>query len=128
MIITLLGLAFIIAAIIIFKVTEREIFDYIGAMCLFIGAATLVTCLILFLANHCLLDKDRELNNMEYENLTTQIEMAKSEYEDVSKLDVYSKVFEYNKKIYQYKFDAENPFTSWLFSKEFADELKYIEI
>ena len=68
-----------------------------------------------------------EENRIEYEALCERQEIVESEYEDVSKSDVIKDIAEWNKKVYSTKHWANNPWTSWFYSKRIADELEMIE-
>ena len=54
--------------------------------------------------------------------------IRKDEYEDVSKSDVIKDISEWNKKVYSCKHWANNPWTSWFYSKRVADSLEMIEM
>ena len=66
-------------------------------------------------------------NQIEYESLCERQELISSEYEDVSKSDVIKDIAEWNKEAYSYKHWANNPWTSWFYSKKIADNMKMIE-
>lgn len=68
-----------------------------------------------------------EENRIEYEALCERYEIVESEYEDVSKSDVIKDIAEWNKDVYSYKHWANNPWTSWFYSKRVADDMKMIE-
>ena len=76
---------------------------------------------------HVGVDAQIEENRIEYEALCERQEIVESEYEDVSKSDVIKDIAEWNKKVYSTKHWANNPWTSWFYSKRVADELKMIE-
>lgn len=69
-----------------------------------------------------------EENRIEYEALCERQETINSEYEDVSKSDVIKDIAEWNKDVYSYKHWANNPWTSWFYSKRVADSVEMIEI
>ena len=68
-----------------------------------------------------------EENRIEYEALCERQEIVESEYEDVSKSDVIKDIAEWNKKVYSEKHWANNPWTSWFYSKRVADSVEMIE-
>lgn len=76
---------------------------------------------------HVGVDATIEENRIEYESLCERQEIINSEYEDVSKSDVIKDIAEWNKKVYNQKHWANNPWTSWFYSKRVADDMKMIE-
>ena len=76
---------------------------------------------------HVGIDAQIEENRIEYEALCERQEIVESEYEDVSKSDVIKDIAEWNKDVYSYKHWANNPWTSWFYSKRVADDMKTIE-
>jgi len=77
---------------------------------------------------HVGVDAVIEENRIEYESLCQRYEIVTSEYEDVSKSDVIKDIAEWNKDVYSYKHWANNPWTSWFYSKRVADSVEMIEI
>lgn len=76
---------------------------------------------------HVGVDAVIEENRIEYESLCQRYEIVTSEYEDVSKSDVIKDIAEWNKNVYSEKHWANNPWTSWFYSKRVADDMKMIE-
>lgn len=77
---------------------------------------------------HVGVDAVIEENRIEYKSLCQRYEIVTSEYEDVSKSDVIKDIAEWNKDVYSYKHWANNPWTSWFYSKRVADSVEMIEI
>lgn len=77
---------------------------------------------------HVGVDATIEENRIEYEALCERQEIVESEYEDVSKSDVIKDIAEWNKDVYSYKHWANNPWTSWFYSKRVADSVEMIEM
>ena len=77
---------------------------------------------------HVGVDAQIEKNRIEYESLCKRYEIVTSEYEDVSKSDVIKDIAEWNKNVYIEKYWANNPWTSWFYSKRVADDMKMIEM
>ena len=100
----------------------------IGIINLFTGIGIALFISIMAIYNHTSLDKKLYENNLQYESILKQVEVVNSEYEDVSKTDVIQKVYEWNRDVYSYKHWSESPWTNWLYSKKYADSLKYIEM
>lgn len=82
---------------------------------------------ICIISAHVGVDAVIEENRIEYESLCQRYEIVTSEYEDVSKSDVIKDIAEWNKNVYSEKHWANNPWTSWFYSKRVADDLKMIE-
>ena len=77
---------------------------------------------------HVGIDATIERNRIKYESLCQRYEIVTSEYEDVSKSDVIKDIAEWNMYAYTYKHWANNPWTSWFYSKRVADDMKMIEM
>ena len=77
---------------------------------------------------HVGIDATIERNRIKYESLCQRYEIVTSEYEDVSKSDVIKDIAEWNMDVYGYKHWANNPWTSWFYSKRVADDMKMIEM
>ena len=83
---------------------------------------------ICIICAHVGVDAQIEKNRIEYEALRERQEIVESKYEDVSKSDVIKDIAEWNKKVYSCKHWANNPWTSWFYSKRVADDMKMIEM
>lgn len=82
---------------------------------------------ICIICAHVGVDATIEENRIEYEALCERQEIVESEYEDVSKSDVIKDIAEWNKYVYGYKHWANNPWTSWFYSKRVANSVEMIE-
>ena len=91
------------------------------------GGIVAFSMAIIILIEHVGVDARIEENRIEYESLCQRYEIVTSEYEDVSKSDVIKDIAEWNKDAYSYKHWANNPWTSWFYSKRVADDMKMIE-
>ena len=80
------------------------------------------------ISNHTAVDKSIYEAEMQYESLTKQLQTIDSEYEDVSKAKVIQKVYDWNTNVYKWKYWTDSPWTNWLYSKKYADSLRYIEL
>ena len=96
------------------------LFTVCGGLIAFIMAICIICA-------HVGVDATIEENRIEYESLCERYEIVTSEYEDVSKSDVIKDIAEWNKKVYNTKHWAYNPWTSWFYSKRVADDMKMIE-
>lgn len=85
------------------------------------------TMVIWIIGEHVGVNAKIEQNRIEYESLCERYEIVTSEYEDVSKSDVIKDIAEWNKKVYNYKYWAYNPWTNCFFSKKLADSMELIE-
>ena len=77
---------------------------------------------------HVGIDATIKRNMIEYESLCQRYEIVTSDYEDISKSDVINDIAEWNMNVYSYKHWANNPWTSWFYSKRVADDMKMIKI
>lgn len=92
------------------------------------GAVLAFSMAVCIIIAHVGVDAQIEKNRIEYESLCQRYEIVTSEYEDVSKSDVIKDIAEWNKGVYHYKHWANNPWTSWFYSKRVADDMKMIEM
>lgn len=113
--------------IVIFNKTRNRTVESIALASWLIGLIIAVTMALFILFAHCGVGTTIEQNRIEYESLCNRVEVISSDYEDVSKSEVIKDVAEWNKRVYSYKYWAYNPWTSWLYSRRIADELKPIE-
>ena len=80
------------------------------------------------ITNIMLDDKDIYEYSLKRESIVKQVECISSDYEDVSKATVIANVYDWNKEVYNAKYWASNPWTSWFWSQKFVDSLEYIEL
>ena len=130
MILTIITIIAIAVGLILLKRTEYEEGVLFGlGLFLTVGggiiAFILVLCIILA---HVGIDATIERNRIKYESLCHRYEIVTSEYEDVSKSDVIKDIAEWNMNAYSYKHWANNPWTSWFYSKRVADDMEMIEM
>lgn len=100
----------------------------IGLLLAVCGGLIAFIMAMVIIVNHVGVDAVIEENRIEYEALCERQEIVESEYEDVSKSDVIKDIAEWNKDVYSYKHWANNPWTSWFYSKRVADDMKMIEV
>lgn len=127
MILFIITLAILIIGILLSYHAKNEIMDGVGLV-LFVGSGLvgfIMLCFIIFA--HIGVDVDIERNRIEYEALCQRLEIADSDYEDVSKSDVVKDVANWNKNVYSYKYWSRNPWTNWFYSTRVADELELVE-
>ena len=121
-------IVFIIIAIgVVMMFKGNDEVEFTGLLLTVAGAiaAFVVVCLIIFA--HVGVDVQIEQKRIEYEALCERLEIANSDYEDVSKSDVVKDVANWNKNVYSYKYWSRNPWTNWFYSTRVADELEVIE-
>ena len=136
MIITLIGIALLIVVITGFLILNKldlpyYIDDNIGfVLAMLAVAGTFITfiCLTLILGSHVNVDFNIYNAQLKRDTIIKQIECVNTEYEDTSKIEVINRVYEWNQKVYKQKYYSESPWTNWLFNKEYADSLEYIEL
>lgn len=126
MILTIIAIiAVVIGLVMMFS--NREMIMELGALLFGVGGIAAVIMLGIIIITHVGVDVYIERNRIEYEALCERLEIANSDYEDVSKSDVVKDVADWNKNVYSYKHWAYNPWTNWFYSRRVADELKIIE-
>ena len=120
----------VVAAIIgfiVMNLTDDEAFGMVGAVFFGVGAIVAFFMMLMIITEHVGVSATIAENQIEYESLCERQELISSEYEDVSKSDVIKDIAEWNKEVYSYKHWANNPWTSWFYSKKIADSMKMIE-
>ena len=136
MIITLIGIALLIVVITGFLILNKlnlpyYIDDNIGfvlAMLAIAGTFITFICLTLILGSHVNVDFNIYNAQLKRDTIIKQIECVDTEYEDTSKIEVINRVYEWNQKVYKQKYYSESLWTNWLFNKNYADALEYIEL
>lgn len=135
MILTLIGIGLLVLALIcklLYNHTtnwaKEDITLGIGAVALVIGIGIATLCSIMIIINHSFADRNIYISKLEREAVVKQLELINTEYEDISKTEVIEKVKDWNIDVYREKCRINNPWTSWLFSKKYADSLEYIEL
>lgn len=83
---------------------------------------------VIAITHHIAVNKNIYEAEVQYESLTKQLQTIDSEYEDVSKAEIIQKVYNWNTKVYRLKYWTDSPWTNWLYSKKYADSLRYIEL
>lgn len=135
MIITLIAISLIIIAIAGFSILNKTYFsDIVGDIVCFItalsgtfGSITMLICLTVILCSHFDVDYDIHNAQLERDSIIKQLEYIDAEYENVSKVEIIQKVYEWNQKVYGEKRGSENLWINWFYSKKYADSLEYIE-
>lgn len=136
MIITLIGIALLIVVITGFLILNKlnlpyyidDNIDFVLAMLAIAGTFITFICLTLILGSHVNVDFNIYNAQLKRDTIIKQIECVDTEYEDTSKIEVINRVYEWNQKVYKQKYYSESPWTNWLFNKEYADSLEYIEL
>lgn len=136
MIITLIGIALLIVVITGFLILNKlnlpyyidDNIDFVLAMLAIAGTFITFICLTLILGSHVNVDFNIYNAQLKRDTIIKQIECVDTEYEDTSKIEVINRVYEWNQKVYKQKYYSESLWTNWLFNKEYADSLEYIEL
>lgn len=130
MILTILTVVAIVIGVILLRKDEYEEGVLFGLGILFTVGGGLIAFImaVCIIIAHVGVDAQIEENRIEYESLCQRYEIVTSEYEDVSKSDVIKDIAEWNKKVYSEKHCANNPWTSWFYSKRVVDDMKMIEM
>ena len=135
MIITLIAISLIIIAIAGFLILNKTYFSdivddivfCITALSGVFGGVAICVCLLLILGSHFDVDYDIHKAQLERDSIIKQLEYIDAEYENVSKVEIIQKVYEWNQKVYSEKRGSENLWINWFYSKKYADSLEYIE-
>ena len=135
MIITLIAISLIIIAIAGILILDKTYFSNIvdDIVCFIIslsgtlGSITILICLTVILCSHIDVDYDIHKAQLERDSIIKQLEYIDAEYENVSKVEIIQKVYEWNQKVYSEKHGSENLWINWFYSKKYADSLEYIE-
>ena len=136
MIITLIAISLIIIAIAGFLILDKTHFSdivddivcFITALSGVLGSITILICLTVILCSHIDVDYDIHKAQLERDSIIKQLEYIDAEYENVSKVEIIQKVYEWNQKVYSEKRGSENLWINWFYSKKYADSLEYIEL
>ena len=135
MIITLIAISLLIIAIVGFLILNKMYFSdivddivcFITALSGVIGGVAICVCLLLILGSHFDVDYDIHNAQLERDSIIKQLEYIDAEYENVSKVEIIQKIYEWNQKVYREKRGSENLWINWFYSKKYADSLEYIE-
>ena len=136
MIITLIAISLLIIAIAGFLISNKmnmsyivdEIVCCITALSGTLGSITILICLTVILCSHIDVDYDIHNAQLKRDSIIKQLEYIDAEYENVSKVEIIQKVYEWNQKVYSEKHGSENLWINWFYSKKYADSLEYIEL
>ena len=135
MIITLIAISLLIIAISGFLILDKTYFSdivddivcFITALSGVLGSITILICLMVILCSHIDVDYDIHKAQLEHDSIIKQLEYIDAEYENVSKVEIIQKIYEWNQKVYSEKHGSENLWINWFYSKKYADSLEYIE-
>ena len=135
MIITLIAISLLIIAIVGFLILNKTYFSdivddivcFITALLGVFGGVAICICLLLILGSHFDVDYDIHNAQLERDSIIKQLEYIDAEYENVSKVEIIQKVYEWNQSVYREKRGSENLWINWFYSKKYADSLEYIE-
>ena len=136
MIITLITIVAFVLGVIGYILSDRDIvprkrkeFIILLSLCAVVMAGIAILIEIPgIIRTHCMINKDIYEYSLKRESIVKQVECISSDYEDVSKATVIANVYDWNKEVYNSKYWAKNPWTSWFWSQKFVDSLEYIEL
>lgn len=128
MILTCLFIITVLLGFILIRKYISEDTGVIGVLIVVSGSLSLITALAIIIIAQATSNYTIQQNKIEYEGLCKRYEIAKSEYEDVSKSDVIGDITAWNMKVYSTKYWSENPWTNWFNPKKIADNLHYIPL
>ena len=112
-------------------IVPRKCKEYIALLSLcavFMAGIAILIEIPGIICTHCTANKDIYEYSLKRESIVKQVECISSDYEDVSKATVIANVYDWNKEVYNAKYWAKNPWTSWFWSQKFVDSLEYIEL
>lgn len=128
MIFTILALTVVVIGVLTIIFSKDDVADTVGAGFTGIGGIFLLIFIMIIVGMHLTASKRIEQNKIQYEGLCKRLEVITSDYEDVSKSDVIADITAWNMEVYNAKYWAENPWTSWFNPRKVADELNYISL
>ena len=128
MIITILTLIVVIIGVLTLIFSKDDVADTVGVGFTVMGGMFLLIFTLTIVGLHLTVSKRIEQNRIQYEGLCKRLEVINSDYEDVSKSDVIADITQWNMDVYNKKYWAYNPWTSWFNPKRVADELDYISL
>lgn len=113
---------------VISKKTYSELLMGIGIIATVLGFAVVFAFGTISICKHARAEKDIHKAEMEYQCILELLKIDDKENKDDLRAYVIDNVYEWNEKVYSEKHGADSPWTSWLFSKKYADSLKYISL
>lgn len=129
MFITLILIGIIILGFILYEIGEKKWKDslaFSGVVSVTLGVISIFFVILFIIGAHIGVDNTIKRKNLQYESLCYRLELANSDYEDFSRLEIVKDITEWNDNTIDYKYWAENPWTSWFYSRKVADNLKII--
>lgn len=120
-----------IVMLLIYKYKIHDIYnslDIIGLLATVIGGVSSVICIILIAISHGTTYISIHDTSISRENIMNQIECLENNYEDMSKVTVMQRAYDWNQSVYSAKYWSDNIWTNWFWSKEYTDSLEYINI
>lgn len=109
------------------KFYVSDFLDTISFYSTLFGAIAVVIAIVFILIGHYNTDVKIYTKQLERKAIVTQLELAPSEWENTSRMELIQKVSEWNQEVYSAKYWSENPWTSWFWSKKYVDSLTYID-
>ena len=91
------------------------------------GVATAIMVLTIIM-NHIGIEKAIYDKQMDRASLVKRLEIVDSDYEDISKSEIYKEVYEWNKDVHSHKYWGSNPWTNWFYDKDYCEALRYIDL
>lgn len=108
--------------------TYSELLMVIGIFAAVVGFTVMFACGTISICKHARAEKDIHKAEIEYQCILEQLKIDDKENRDALRAYVIDNVSEWNQKVYSEKHRADSPWTSWMFSKKYADSLKYISL
>lgn len=128
MLLTLISVLIALVGFFLIKLDKSDILEIGGIIMLSIGGVITLFCLIIIITCYACAPNEIMINKLRYEGLIKRVESINSHYEDVSKSDVIKDVTEWNMEVTNTKYWTYNPWTSWFYPDEVADNMEYIQL
>lgn len=93
-----------------------------------VGISGLLCCIAGISAAHIGVDKQYHDIQVRHDNLTAQVKVINSDYEDISKTKAIQDVTDWNLTVYSAQYWERNPWTNWFYCEEVVDAYEYIEM
>ena len=128
MILTLIFVLMIVIGFIAIKIDKYGDLDILEVLVITIGVIGLLISVSIISTQHAHAGKIIYSNQIYHDGLCKRLEVAQSDYEDVSKSQVIKDVTEWNMDVYNTKYWSESLWTNWFNPKSIADNMDYIPL
>lgn len=130
MLTTLIFIGILILGLVLCYIGEKKWKDGFllpGSLGVILGSMGVIVAILYITFAHVGVNNTIKRDNFQYESLCYRLEIANSDYEDLSRLEIIKDITEWNDNAIEYKYWAENPWSNWFYSRKRADNLKIID-